>query len=166
MELLCRDKLLWSSHTSDKDADVFKFQSDGNLVIRNVNRVDVWESNTVYDGWGFDEPLCHIILKDDGNLVLYAGSIAKWSSEIYGKCPTGNYCSHSFWKIITFLLTIYRLFLYHCVKVVQIRSFSWSVFFGIWTERGDLLHNYWYSVRIQENTDQKIPYFGHFSRSV
>ena len=155
LELLCRDKLLWSSHTSNKDADVFQFQSDGNLVIRNVNGVDVWESNTVYDGWGFDGPPDRLILQDDGNLVLYAGSTAKWSTETYGKCPTGNYCSHSFWKTVTFLPTIYRLFLYHCLKIVQKRSYFWSVFSGICTEYRDLLCKYPYSVRIQEIADHK-----------
>ena len=50
-----------------------------------------------------------------------------------------------------FLLTIYRLFLYHCVKIVQIRSFFWSIFSGIRAEHGDLLRTYPYSVRIQEN---------------
>ena len=50
LELLCRDKLLCSSHSSNEDTDVFQFQSNGNLVIKNVNGVETWESNTVYDG--------------------------------------------------------------------------------------------------------------------
>ena len=41
------------------------------------------------------------------------------------------------------------------VKSVQIRSFFWSVFSCIWTECRDLLLKSPYSVRIQENTDQK-----------
>ena len=43
----------------------------------------------------------------------------------------------------------------HCVKSVQIRSFFWSVFFCIRTEYGNLRSKSPYSVRIQENTDQK-----------
>ena len=43
----------------------------------------------------------------------------------------------------------------HCVKSVQIRRFSWSVFYRIQTEYGHLLYKCPYSVRIQENTDQK-----------
>ena len=43
----------------------------------------------------------------------------------------------------------------HCVKSVQIRSFFWSVFSCIRTEYGDLLRKPPYSVRIQDNTDQK-----------
>ena len=44
----------------------------------------------------------------------------------------------------------------HCIKSVQIASFFWSVFSYIWTDHGDLLHKSPNSVRIQENTDQKI----------
>ena len=43
----------------------------------------------------------------------------------------------------------------HCVKSVQIRSFFWSIFSCIRTEYGDLRNKSPYSVRIQENTDQK-----------
>ena len=43
----------------------------------------------------------------------------------------------------------------HCVKIVQIQRFFWSVFSSIRTEYGDLLRKCPYSVRIQENTDQK-----------
>ena len=43
----------------------------------------------------------------------------------------------------------------HCVKSVQMQSFFWSVFFRIRPEYGDLPSNSNYSVRIQENTDQK-----------
>ena len=41
------------------------------------------------------------------------------------------------------------------VKSVQIRNCFWSVFSCIRTEYGDLLCKSPYSVRIQENTDQK-----------
>ena len=40
-------------------------------------------------------------------------------------------------------------------KRVQIRSFFWSVFSRIWTERGDLLRKCQYSVQIRKNKDQK-----------
>ena len=40
-------------------------------------------------------------------------------------------------------------------KNVQIRSFFWSVFSRIWTEYRDLLSKSQYSVKIQENTDQR-----------
>ena len=41
------------------------------------------------------------------------------------------------------------------MKSVQIQSFFWSAFSCIRTEYGDLLCKSPYSVRIQENTDQK-----------
>ena len=44
---------------------------------------------------------------------------------------------------------------FHCVKSVQIRRFFWSEFCSIRTEYGDLLRKSPYSVRIQENEDQK-----------
>ena len=43
----------------------------------------------------------------------------------------------------------------HCVKSVQIRSYFWSLFSCIQNEYGHLLSKSPYSVRIQENTDQK-----------
>ena len=43
----------------------------------------------------------------------------------------------------------------HYVKSVETRNFFWSVFSRIWTEYGDLLHKFPYSVRMRENTDQK-----------
>ena len=46
-------------------------------------------------------------------------------------------------------------FVKHCMKSVQIRSFSWSIFSCIWTEYGDLRSSSPYSVRIREDTDQK-----------
>ena len=45
---------------------------------------------------------------------------------------------------------------YHCEKSVQLRSISWFVFSFIRTEYGDLRSKSPYSVRIQENTDQKV----------
>ena len=43
----------------------------------------------------------------------------------------------------------------HRVKNVEIRSFFWSVFACIWTEYVALRSKFSYSVRKQENTDQK-----------
>ena len=42
-----------------------------------------------------------------------------------------------------------------CTKSVQIRSLFWSVFSCIRTEYGNLIHKSLYSVRIEENTNQK-----------
>ena len=52
-----------------------------------------------------------------------------------GKCKTGTWI---FW-----------------VESVEIQSFFWSVFSSNWTEYGNLLCKYLYSVQIQENMDEK-----------
>ena len=44
----------------------------------------------------------------------------------------------------------------HCVKTVQIRSIFWSVFSRIRTKYGEIRSISPYSVRMRENTDQKI----------
>ena len=56
---------------------------------------------------------------------------------------------------------------WHCVKSVQIRSYSWSVFSCILTEYGDLRSKS-YSVRIQDRIirTRNKSVFGHFSRSM
>ena len=59
----------------------------------------------------------------------------------------------------------YEVFDRYCLKIVQLRSFFWSVFSCIQIEYGDLRSTFPHSVRIQENTDQKNSIFGHFSRS-
>ena len=52
---------------------------------------------------------------------------------------------------------------YHCVKSVQIRIFSWSVFFRIRTEYGDLFRKSPYSIRMRENKEpEKTPYLDTF----
>ena len=43
-----------------------------------------------------------------------------------------------------------------CVKIVQIRSYLWSIFSCICTEYGNLLRKSPNSIRIQENTDKII----------
>ena len=94
LELLCKNKLLWSSNTKSPDVDVFQFQSDGNLVVRKTDGTDYWESKTVYNKWAtFDPPPDNLVLQNDGNVVLYAKSKAQWSTETNGKCLTGK-----FWK--------------------------------------------------------------------
>ena len=53
------------------------------------------------------------------------------------------------------LLKRFRLLLGHCVKIVQITSFSQSVLFCIWSEYGNLRNKSSFSFRIKENADQK-----------
>ena len=65
----------------------------------------------------------------------------------YFPCLSCNHSSHGVMSI--------RFNSYFCVKSVEIRSFSWSVFSCFLTEYGDLWSKSLYSVRIQENMDQK-----------
>ena len=44
-------------------------------------------------------------------------------------------------------------------------KFFWSVFSRIWTEYGELLRIYPYSVQMHENMDQNNPKYEHFLRS-
>ena len=60
-------------------------------------------------------------------------------------------------------IAIPRSISFHSVKCAQIRSFFWSVFSCIWTKHGDLRSKSPYSVRIQENTEQKTPYLDTFN---
>ena len=43
--------------------------------------------------------------------------------------------------------------------------FIWSLFSRIWTEYGEMRSISPYSLRMRENTDQKISKYGYFSRS-
>ena len=74
-------------------------------------------------------------------------------------------CKNFVWSIpeyfvsyvtILFFQACFRNGNYHyCVKCDQVRSYFWPVFSCIRTEYGDLRSKSLYSVRIQENTDQK-----------
>ena len=66
-------------------------------------------------------------------------------------------------KILSYLLG--AILQTHCVKSVQIRSFSWSVFSCIRTEYGDLLRKSPYSVQIPNTGKyalEKPPYLDPF----
>ena len=52
----------------------------------------------------------------------------------------------------------------HCVKTVQMRSYFCSVFSCIRTEHRDLLRKFPYSVRIQENANQKLRILTFFTQ--
>ena len=72
-----------------------------------------------------------------------------------------------FWIILILNYSLKILTMHHCVKSVQMRSFVWSAFSFIWTEWRDLLRKSLYSVRIQENTDQKkTPYLDTFHTAI
>ena len=54
----------------------------------------------------------------------------------------------------------------HCVKSFQIQSYFWSVFSCIRIEYRDLLRKSPYSIRIQENIDQKKTQYLHTFHTV
>jgi cell division septation protein DedD len=55
------------------------YQTDGNLVLYNVNRTPLWSSGTAGTSPG------HVNMQNDGNLVIYDGSGAPvWSSGTWG----------------------------------------------------------------------------------
>ena len=53
----------------------------------------------------------------------------------------------------------------HCVKIVQMLSYFWSVFSCIRTEYGDLLRKSLYSVQYRKTWARNNSLFGYFSRS-
>ena len=96
LELICKDNVLWSSNTENSDVDDFQFQSDGNLVIRRKDGTIAWESKTVYHGSIPNVPRAKLILQNDGNVVLYAGSEVKWNTGTHGRCPLGKHFKQMF----------------------------------------------------------------------
>ena len=92
--MVCRGGVVWSTQTAGQDIDVFQFQQDGNLVVRKNGGDDAWESSTVHDHGGFapwDPRPTLLVMQDDGNLVLYAGSDVRWSTNTKDKCLTGKF---------------------------------------------------------------------------
>ena len=85
--------------------------------------------------------------------LAFSCSAIPWYFDCSGSVPLFRQCSG------------------HCIKSVEIRSFSGTCFFVfgqntcIRTEYRDLLSKFPYSVRIQENTDQKKLRIWHFPRS-
>ena len=56
---------LWATNTGGTPAGTFVMQSDGNLVVRDGQRVIRWESGTS------GNPGAYFVLADDGNLVIF-----------------------------------------------------------------------------------------------
>ena len=96
LELICKDIVLWSSNTENSDVDDFQFQSDGNLVIRRKDGTIAWESKTVYHGSIPNVPRAKLILQNDGNVVLHAGSEVKWNTGTHGRCPLSKHFKQMF----------------------------------------------------------------------
>jgi hypothetical protein len=44
----------------------------------------IWNDEPLYKGWHVDAGETRLIMQDDGNLVLYKGSLARWASNTVG----------------------------------------------------------------------------------
>lgn len=62
----------WSSSTKSANVGCLVMQSDGNLVLYDTNKNDLWSSGT-FNNASF------LVIQDDGNAVIYAMN-NKWSS--------------------------------------------------------------------------------------
>ena len=100
----------WNSGTQGNPGAYFVVQDDGNLVVYSRDNRPLWssgfqcdltytvENRELWDANGLDDPLSmqsgdvihspngskRLVLQGDGNLVLYRGSTALWSSRTNG----------------------------------------------------------------------------------
>lgn len=65
----------WASRTNTAGSTA-TVQRDGNLVVYDPRHRALWSSGTAGTG-----SRSRLVVQDDGNLVLYAGSSARWSSR-------------------------------------------------------------------------------------
>ena len=102
-------------------------------------------------------------------IAIYKYCIPRWKSCPQQSIVVSEFCNKMFVLAIKHvkLVKYDKYFLFfsdsekleniaitqYCVK--SVRSFFWSVFSCIRSEHGDLLRKYLYSVRIQEDVDQK-----------
>lgn len=68
---------LWAYGSNGLPANVFIFQTDGNLVLYHYG-VAYWQSHTYGVG------ATSFVVQGDGNMVVYRGSTALWQSGTYG----------------------------------------------------------------------------------
>jgi hypothetical protein len=72
---------IWSSRTNGKHAQKLIYQYDNNIVIYNTDGNPIWATNTSSGQTHYDA----LILQNDGNLVLYEDSWAKWATGTNGR---------------------------------------------------------------------------------
>ena len=70
---------IWTNHVINGSACRLIMQSDGNLVLFNVDDGVLWASNTPGQG------ASRLVVQDDGNMVIYRRSdnVATWSTGTY-----------------------------------------------------------------------------------
>ena len=86
LEILCRNKFIWSTDTITDNVDFMYLKTNGKLVLYGKDKTGVWETDTSY---GVFEPQ-KLQLKNDGSLVLLDqfNSVA-WASSTDSVCDQG-----------------------------------------------------------------------------
>ena len=86
LEILCRNKSIWSTDTITDNVDFMYLKTNGKLVLYGKDEADVWETDTSY---GVFEPQ-KLQLKNDGNLVLLDQfNSVVWASSTDSVCDQG-----------------------------------------------------------------------------
>ena len=86
LEILCRNKSIWSTDTITDNVDFMYLKTNGKLVLYGKDETDVWETDT---SSGVFEPQ-KVQLKNDGNLVLLDQfNSVVWASSTDSVCDQG-----------------------------------------------------------------------------
>lgn len=99
---------LWASGTRWEEPPEKKFdgavamQDDGNLVLVDAKNRSIWSSahNDNYTWYTLPKPGTRLVVQNDGNLVLYQGASAIWSTETDGFRPTSHH-GHSVFEMVS-----------------------------------------------------------------
>ena len=86
LEILCRNKSIWSTDTITDNVDFMYLKTNGKLVLYGKDETDVWETDTSYSVF---EPQ-KLQLKNDGNVVLLDQfNSVVWTSATDSVCDQG-----------------------------------------------------------------------------
>ena len=86
LEILCRNKSIWSTDTITDNVDFMYLKTNGKLVLYGKDETDVWETDTSYSVF---EPQ-KLQLKNDGDLVLLDQfNSVVWASATDSVCDQG-----------------------------------------------------------------------------
>lgn len=68
---------LWTTHTQGHAGSTLSMQHNGNVVVHSVKGTTLWQSGT-------HGKVTELLVQSDGDLVLYNGKSALWSSRTHG----------------------------------------------------------------------------------